>query len=101
MESLQPLCFRRISWCTEIDVVEVKSRFADGCGGAQIRPLATSLLITRQRSKLGVAGILPQLPLRSCASAKNRSFHDAGKRLRRPTLYMNSACFIRLAGVVV
>jgi len=43
----------------------------------------------------------PQLPLRSWASGKNRSFHDAGKCLRRPTLCMKAACFIRLAGVVV
>ena len=42
-----------------------------------------------------------QLPLRSCASAKNMSFQDAGMCFMRPTLCMNSTCFIRLAGAVV
>ena len=42
-----------------------------------------------------------QVPLRSCASAKNMSFHDAGRCFRRPTLCMNAMCFIRLAGAVV
>ena len=42
-----------------------------------------------------------QVPLRSCASAKNMSFHDAGRCFKRPTLCMNATCFIRLAGAVV
>ena len=44
---------------------------------------------------------LAHVPLRSCASAKNMSFHDAGRCFKRPTLCMNATCFIRLAGAVV
>ena len=44
---------------------------------------------------------LAHVPLRSCASAKNKSFHDVGRCFKRPTLCMNATCFIRLAGAVV
>ncbi len=50
---------------------------------------------------IGLTSPARQLPLRSCASAKNRSCQDVGMCLRRPTLCMNSTCFIKLAGAVV
>jgi FAD binding domain len=42
-----------------------------------------------------------QLPGNPCACSKNRSFHESGIRLIRPTLCMNSTNFISLAGAVV
>src|SRR5581483_7215431 len=90
------LCFTSISSGDEIDVVRLKSGFV--AGGST---LPTAAAFRGLRSAVDPAVAEPQVPCRSCASAKNRSFHEAGRRFMRPTLCMNSACFIRLAGVVV
>jgi hypothetical protein len=94
------LCFTSISSGDETDVVRAKSGFVGD--GVRARHPAPPRPPFGDCEALSIQAVTePQVPSRSCASAKNRSFHEAGRRFMRPTLCMNSACFIRLAGVVV